>query len=229
MRRMLLLAVLLLTAACDVGVRVPPAPTAGAESSRRAFAKVVAAVEPVAEAECRNRTSGVNCDFLIFVDPDPRAQPNAYQAQDQQGRAEITFTLTLIDSAENSDELAFVLSHEAAHHILGHLQRQAQNAAAGAAILGGLASKDGASPYDIRRAEQLGAALGARSYSKDYELEADQLGAVIAYRAGFDPLRGAAYFARLPDPGDRFLGTHPPNATRVWVVRETVRRLQGAG
>lgn len=230
MRRMFLLAVLLLTAACDIGGPVVPAPVPGAEDSRHAFARVVGTVEPEAEAECRRQTSGVSCDFQIFIDPDPRAQPNAYQSLDAQGRPVITFTLTLIDSTRNADELAFVLSHETAHHILGHLERQARNAAAGAAILGGMAARDGASPRQVMRAQELGAALGARSFSKDFELEADQLGTVIAYHAGYDPLRGANYFDRLPDPGDEFLGSHPPNAERRRVVVETMQQLrQGAG
>jgi predicted Zn-dependent protease len=63
--------------------------------------------------------------------------------------------------------------------------------------------------------------VGARTYSKDFELEADALGTVISMRAGFDPIRGAAFFTRIPDPGNRFLGTHPPNAQRI----ETVRRV----
>jgi hypothetical protein len=33
----------------------------------------------------------------------------------------------------------------------------------------------------------------------------------------------------LPDPGDRFLGTHPPNAERKALVRQTVARLRAGG
>jgi predicted Zn-dependent protease len=55
----------------------------------------------------------------------------------------------------------------------------------------------------VRRAAQLGAAVGARTYSRTAELEADALGTVIAYRAGYDPLAGAQLFLRLPDPGMR--------------------------
>ena len=63
--------------------------------------------------------------------------------------------------------------------------------------------------------------MGARSYSKEFELEADALGTVITKKAGFNPLVGAEFFTRIPDPGNRFLGTHPPNAQRI----ETVRRV----
>ncbi|MGL5009669.1 MAG: M48 family metalloprotease, partial [Paracoccaceae bacterium] len=71
--------------------------------------------------------------------------------------------------------------------------------------------------------------VGARSYSQDFELEADALGAEIAFRAGFDPVTGSGFFDRLPDPGDRFLGSHPPNAARKELVRQVTARLQAGG
>ena len=52
--------------------------------------------------------------------------------------------------------------------------------------------------------------------------EADSLGARIAQRAGYDALRGVLYFQDAADPGNRFLGTHPPNADRIRVVRQAV-------
>ena len=72
---------------------------------------------------------------------------------------------------------------------------------------------------------QIGAAIGARSYSKDFELEADALGTVIAARAGFNPVRGAQFFNRIPDPGNRFLGTHPANADRLATVQRVAAGL----
>jgi predicted Zn-dependent protease len=67
--------------------------------------------------------------------------------------------------------------------------------------------------------------LGLRSYSKTYELQADALGTLIAANAGYDPLRGVAFFTRIPDPGDAFLGTHPPNRRRIKIVREAAASL----
>ena len=191
----------------------------------RNFVRVVKTVEPVAERECRARTTGVNCDFNIAVDDRPNQPPNAYQTLDKQGRPVIFFTLPLIVDAQNEDELAFVLGHEAAHHIAGHINRQQQNAVAGAVIFAGLATLSGGNAEAVKSAQQLGAEVGARRYSKDYELEADALGTIITARAGFDPLRGAEFFTRIPDPGDKFLGTHPPNAARIDIVRKTMAGL----
>ena len=190
------------------------------------FAAVVARVEPVAERVCLSETRGVRCDFEIVLDRRPGQSANAYQSLSSSGQPVLTVTSGLIADMANDDELAFVLSHEAAHHILGHLARQEQNAAAGAVIFAGLAAMTGGSQADVDAALELGAAVGARSYSKDFELEADGLGTAITYYAGYDPLRGADYFTRLPDPGNRFLGSHPPNADRIATVRRTMAQIQ---
>ncbi len=200
---------------------VQKAPSTPTRNKIQQFQSVVSTVEPVAERECRARTSGANCDFRIVVD-DRKGQPaNAYQTVDKSGRPILAFTLALIADVRNRDELAFVMGHEAAHHIEGHIPRQQQNAAAGAILLGGLAALTGDDSTVIDQAVDIGAGVGARSYSKNFELEADALGTVITKRAGYDPVKGAAFFTQIPDPGNRFLGTHPPNSQRI----ETVRRV----
>ncbi|MGA9409867.1 MAG: M48 family metallopeptidase [Roseobacter sp.] len=196
-----------------------------AQQITRDFVEVVRMVEPVAERECRARTSRVNCDFRIVVDDRPEQPPNAFQTIDQSGRPIIAFTLQLIADARNKDELAFVLGHEASHHIAGHIDRQQQNAVAGAVIAGSLAVLLGGDTDIVQEAQQRGAQVGARTYSKEFELEADALGTIIAARAGYDPVRGAEFFTRIPDPGNRFLGTHPPNAQRIATVRRVAAGL----
>lgn len=225
-------------AACEVAPVQTSAPNAPAQQTKpvakpnlsaaqaaRSFVRVVQTVEPVAERECRARTSGVNCDFNIVVDDRPGQPANAFQTLDKQGRPIIAFNLALIADARNEDELAFVLGHEAAHHIAGHIGRQQQNAVAGAVIGAGLAVLIGGGDAAVREAQQLGAQVGARTYSKDFELEADALGTIITKQAGYDPVRGAEFFTRIPDPGDKFLGTHPPNAARIEIVRRTAAGL----
>ena len=93
-------------------------------------------------------------------------------------------------------------------------------------MAGTLATLGGGDAAAVQAAQDMGAEMGARTFSKDFELEADALGAEIAWRAGFDPLLGAQFFTRLPDPGNRFLGSHPPNAQRLAVVQQTVDRLR---
>ncbi|HBS51061.1 MAG TPA: peptidase M48 [Rhodobacteraceae bacterium] len=233
-RSFLLVALMALLAACDLPAP-PPTGAPGApvgpgrvapDTAARNFIEVVNRVEPVAEELCRSRTRGIDCDLLILVDDRPGAGVNAFQSVDRRGRPVIVFTLGIIAEARNADELAFVLGHEAAHHFAGHLQAQQENAAAGAIVFEGLAARSGLGARDIVRARELGALIGTRAYSKAYELEADRLGTIITWRAGYDPLRGAEFFTRIPDPGDEFLGTHPPNAARMQAVRDTLAQLR---
>lgn len=203
-----------------------PGPTLDAQTAARNFVSVVNRMEPMIEDECRSRTQGANCDFRIVVDDRPGQAPNAFQTLDNAGRPIIAFTVPLIAEVRNTDELAFIMGHEAAHHIAGHIPRQRQTALTGALILGGIAAATGADADGIRTAQNIGGTFGARTYSQDFELEADRLGTVIAYNAGYDPLRGAQFFTRIPDPGNTFLGTHPPNRERIRTVRQAMRNLR---
>lgn len=189
------------------------------------LAPIKARVEPVAERECRARTTGMNCDFLVQIDKRTDLPANAYQSVTKSGRPTITFTTALISDVRNNDELAFVMGHEAAHHMMGHLTRQQTDAMAGAVIVGILAAATGGSASTIDAAMDMGGMIGARAFSKEYELEADRLGTVVTHRAGYNPVRGAEYFTRIPDPGNQFLGTHPPNAQRIAIVKKTAAGL----
>lgn len=209
-----------------VPVQSVPGPKPSPDMAARNFVAVVQRMEPVAERECRARTRGLNCDFQIVVDDRPGQAPNAFQTVDSAGRPVIAFNLALIAEARNTDELAFVMGHEAGHHLAEHIPRQGQSAMAGALILGTLASVYGGDPTTVQTAQNIGATVGARRYSKEFELEADAIGTILAYRAGYDPERGAAFFSRIPDPGNRFLGTHPPNAQRIDMVRRTLAGLR---
>lgn len=231
----LVVGALLAVAGCIETTAQAPAPLPGPISQSQPldprtaaqnFAAVVGSVEPVAERECRARAPGLDCDFRIVVDDRPGLPPNAFQTLDPQGRPVIGFTLALIADARNRDELAFIMGHEAGHHIAGHIPRAQQSAITGALILGTLASLSGAQAPDVQAAQDIGATVGARRFSKDFELEADVLGTIIAHRAGYDPARGAEFFSRIPDPGNRFLGTHPPNAERRSTVLRTLNSLR---
>lgn len=231
----LLFALALIGAGCTIATTsVPPAQRPQAQQpapqrvslnqATRNFQAVIRRVEPVAEQVCRQRDRRKNCDFRIIVDPDASLPPNAYQTLDKNGRPIIGFTQALLAGARNRDELAFILGHEAAHHIRDHIPRQQRSALAGAAIGTLIGALAGGGEAGADFGQQLGGTIGGRRFSKDFELQADELGAQIARAAGYDALRGAQYFARIPDPGNRFLGSHPPNAARLERVRWALRQ-----
>ncbi|MBL4915643.1 M48 family metallopeptidase [Szabonella alba] len=196
------------------------------DQAARNFVTAIKAVEPVAERICRERTRNVSCDFRIVVDDRPNQPANAFQTLEADGRPVLGFTLGLIADARNVHEIAFVIGHEAAHHILGHIPQVQRSASQGAMLAGILVAVGGGGQGAVQSAQQIGASLGARRYSKEFELQADALGVEITERAGFDALSGAEFFSRIPDPGDQFLGSHPPNAERMAVVRRSVAAMR---
>ena len=237
MRNGLALALVLMLAGCGQapGVTEPQDRALAAQTARakadgkikaQMFLQTVAAVEPVATQICREKQIVSNCDFQIFVDPRLQLPENAYQTLDYRGRPVIGFTLALLSDARDADEIAFVMGHEAAHHILGHLAQQDLNAHVAAQAAGAAAAAQGQGRRQIRAAQTAAAAAATEGYSKLFELQADALGAEIALRAGYDPLRGAAFFDRLPQPHHGGPSSHPDNRTRKALVAQTVKRLR---
>lgn len=218
-----------------------PASAPGPARTRADFNRVVARVGPAAERMCRQelpQATAQACQFRILYDSG--MEPNAYASMGRDGRPDITFAASLLPLMDSDDEIAFVLSHEAGHHIAGHLGKQQQQRAVGA-MLGGLAAAVGAaygfpsSEDAVQQAMELGGEVGARSYSQTYELEADTLGAYIAARAGYDPERGADFFQRpeiASAGGLPILTSHPASAQREATVAAAwaeIRRQEAAG
>lgn len=210
----------------------------------RQFETVLRRVEPVAEAFFRAQTTDIpdfNCDMAIYVDQQS-TESNAYQSYDGNGQPYIAFTIPLILDARTPDEIAFVLGHEYGHHIARHIDKQQQQALAGALVAGVLMASTQAyassydpyrntsmDQYNIELAMAGGAALGQIAYSQTYELESDLIGTYIASAAGYDPVEGARFFARPEQPRTvsgslSFWGTHPPSEARLANVI-AVRRL----
>lgn len=235
MRRLILgLIAALSIAGCTQTARLGPSPVAVPEGAvfdevkspadaARMFVQVTGDIEPLLEAICERAYAYRNCDFWIVVDDTPDIGSNAYQTLDRSGRPIVAFTLPILSEMKNRDEFAFVLAHEASHHILGHIQATQQNAVIGAEVLGAIAAQMGDSDAQIAEARKIGADIAARSYSKQFELEADAMAARILKVAGYDALRGAAFFNRIPDPGDEFLGSHPSTAERLANVRQALQ------
>ncbi len=229
MTRFALLAALPLLAACVTTTDAPPSEPlpkvtrTGSPQTVGDYRAVASRVEPVAEAFCRQRLPRSQCDFKIILDSRKELGANAYQTYEKDGRPVIGMTPALLRVLKNHDEVAFVIAHEAAHHIEGHISQTQSTAQAGAILGAVLGSAVGLDTAGVDLATNIGGTVGARRFSKDFELEADALGARITQRAGYNAVRGVLYFQDAADPGDQFLGTHPPNADRIRVVRRSVQ------
>ena len=142
----------------------------------------------------------------------------------------------LFEAARSEAELAGVLAHEMAHVSLRHGTQQASKAylgQAGIGLLGGLLGENGANTAQIVNATG-GVGLNAAflKFSRDDEYQADEVGAEIMARAGYDPLAMANFFellrsqrGRNPGALERFFSDHPPSAGREARIRQQAKSL----
>lgn len=201
-------------------------PSAPPQSARDkvVFSDVVAQIKPVAERQCRAQAPQIDCRFSITLVADEGLQANAYYHRLPSGAPRIVVTAALLETLQNADELALILGHEAGHHIAGHFQARSETALAEALASWIAAEEAGLQGSDLSAAAQSGAQIGGRRFSKQFELEADRLGAVIARNAGYDPVKAVAYLERAYDPGNQHMGTHPPNGQRIGLIRGYVHQ-----
>lgn len=216
-------------------------------TAARRYERVISRVEPVAERFCQEQMAEIrpdyNCDVKIIVDTEMPVR-NAYQTKAPDGTPIIAFTIPMLLDARNDDEIAFVLGHEYGHHIATHLEKAEKQAVAGAVVMGTLMAASQAyatsnNPYrytgndsrDIENAMTVGYAIGDRAFSQSYELESDVIATHLTRAAGYDPVKGARYFARPEDAKTEtdklsFWGTHPPSEKRLALVIQTAADIK---
>ena len=236
-RRVALLCCLAL-GACTTGGSVSERETGPLPTRSNAdFDHVSSRVEPAAESFCRERARGgqkLSCDFTFRLAPDRALPANAYQSQDRNGRPVVTMTAALLDQLRDDDEVAMVLSHEAAHHVAGHLGSLATVSTRGTFLPEAMPEGSGVGSKATTRTDY-GRGAAARTYSRAIELEADWIGAFISERAGYSPVEGAGHFRRLPSTkhsaGAR-MSSHPTASQRLETVAAAsgkIRRQRAAG
>jgi Zn-dependent protease with chaperone function len=144
----------------------------------------------------------------------------------------IFVNLGTILAADNEAELAGVLAHEMSHVYMQHsvkgMRKQGTTQAAGQ-ILGGIlgAVLGGAAGALANMGAQLGAGVLSMKYSRADEAQADAVGAIIMYKAGYNPIRLAQFFQKLETQdragGPQFLSDHPNPGNRVQAVQNEVK------
>lgn len=140
-----------------------------------------------------------------------------------------------IEAAGSEGELAGVMAHEVAHIALRHGTAQATKAqsakfqlpAIGGAILGAIIG--GAAGSIIAQGTQFGLSTYFLKYSRDYERQADILGAQIMANADYDPRDLANMFQRIErqggSGGPEWLSSHPNPGDRYDRINREARLL----
>jgi peptidase M48-like protein len=143
----------------------------------------------------------------------------------------------MIEASRSEAEMAGVMAHEISHVILRHGTAQAtkgqkfQIGAVAGQILGAIVG--GAAGSVIAQGTQFGLGAYFLKYSREYERQADLLGAQLMARAGYDPRAMATMFQTIQGEGGRsgpeWLSSHPdPGNRSAAITREaSMLRVQG--
>jgi len=125
----------------------------------------------------------------------------------------------------DKDEIAFILAHEMAHVIRGHvMERMISNSAISAASR--------AAPIrDVLSAclREAGVKFLESAYSQDQELEADKLGISLVTAAGYDPRGSIRFFQRVAKSSDRsnlgnYFSSHPSCKVRIEKITDLLSK-----
>jgi Zn-dependent protease with chaperone function len=143
----------------------------------------------------------------------------------------------MIEAAKTEGEVAGVMAHEISHVALRHGTAQATKGQ-GAAILGTLGQIGGAIiggglGQILSAGSQLGAGLKLMQYSREFESQADLLGAQIMARAGYDPREMANMFRTIEKEGGgggpQWMSSHPNPGNRYNAITAEAKSLRVQG
>jgi peptidase M48-like protein len=143
----------------------------------------------------------------------------------------------MLEAAQTDGEVAGVMAHELSHVVLRHGTAQAttgqkfQIGAIAGQVLGAIVG--GRTGNVIAQGSQFGLGAYFLKYSREYESEADLMGAQIMARAGYDPRQMANMFRTIEKQGGsrgpEWLSDHPNPGNRYEAINREAASLQIAG
>ena len=139
----------------------------------------------------------------------------------------------MLEAAQNEGELAGVMAHEISHVALRHATAQATKQSSAKNTLGTIGLILGGAILGGNAGAQLGAGvagLWSLKYSREYESQADALGARIMADAGYDPRDLANVFQTIAKQGGgsgpEWLSSHPDPGNRYQKINQEAQYLR---
>jgi hypothetical protein len=137
-----------------------------------------------------------------------------------------------ITAAANEAELAGVMGHEMSHVYMQHSAKQASKAQTTSVLAGIAGAALGATMGGtVGELGQMGLQMGAQGlmlkYSRSDESQADAVGTIILYKAGYNPQAMANFFKTLETEGGQtppqWLSDHPNPGNREQAIEKEIR------
>ncbi|MFM9841654.1 MAG: M48 family metalloprotease [Dongiaceae bacterium] len=191
--------------------------------SRQLLRRIADRLQASAPALCQH-AKVKSCRINITYSSD--GEVNAYAS----GKDSVVVQRGLLELLQSEEEVAAVVAHEYGHHLGRHIEEKQRNAAIGAILVGlaaaggamaaGADGNDPAMTNAVGTWAGVGAQIGALSYSKSQEREADLLSAYLLARAGYD-LRKAGHVWQVLAQLDKkktkasLFDTHPAGPERM--------------
>lgn len=137
--------------------------------------------------------------------------------------------------ANDDTLLAVIMGHEIAHAIARHGNERMSQAFAVqgvGAVLGGVLQNP-AQRNIFLQSYGIGTTLGMLSYSRSHESEADKMGLVFMYLAGYNPAKAIDFWQKMSALGGgaqvpEFLSTHPNDETRINDIKAYLPQVKKA-
>lgn len=136
----------------------------------------------------------------------------------------------LVQLVNKDEQLAFIISHELAHNIMGHLDDQQTNLTGGA-LLGAIfdVAAAGVGANTGGSLTRLGGQMGVLSFSPSYEQEADYVGMYILKRAGYNIDKAPDVWRMMSavNPDAIYTGTtHPTSPERFVMMKKSIQEIK---
>jgi predicted Zn-dependent protease len=146
---------------------------------------------------------------------------------------QVFITRGMLEAMDNEAQLAGVLAHEIGHVTARHVNErvsQQTGIGLGGAVIGAVIGDGGISSQVAQAASQIGGDLLLRSFSRDQEHEADQLGLRYMTRAGYSAegmLQVMQILESQGGGGPEWLSTHPNPGSRMEDIRKRMAEYPG--
>lgn len=172
-----------------------------------------------------SKTAGLKGNKTLILEK--AKEPNAWVSFEGSNYS-IHVTKGLLKLMVQKNEIAGIFGHEIGHIKLGHYQKTVSRNLIWYLLYRAF-GKDNKTTSTIL---SLGLALAESGFSREMEVEADDFGVQLAYKAGYNPWGLYNALLRMKKAGfstsPNGFNSHPPTNRRLEHIKKTIKSLTGA-